>query len=143
MRKITIIPSDKLVIINGEAIRFDFTIDDNIHAVQWEGNSGIVETKKGDNIKLKNMDMFQDIIDEHAKQLTIIAEERIKAEREAKLPINIWKSKMRDSDVLLPRIAEDLIDVQLNKGLITLQDLPKFVRDNYKKKKDIRNNKPD
>ena len=140
--KITIVPSDKLVIIDGEAIRFDFTIDDNIHAVQWEGNSGIVETKKGDNIKLKNMDMFQDIIDEHAKQLTIIAEERIKAEREAKLPINIWKSKMRDSDVLLPRIAEDLIDVQLNKGLITLQDLPQKIRDVYNEKKRLRASKP-
>lgn len=40
---ITVIPSDKTIIINGEALIFDFVADENIHAIQWYDGAGHIE----------------------------------------------------------------------------------------------------
>jgi len=53
-----------------------------------------------------------------------------------------WKRKMQESDNSLPRIAEDLMDIIINKGLVTKEELPAKVRLDYDNKKKIRGEKP-
>jgi hypothetical protein len=44
--RVTIIPSDKMVYIDNDAIQFDFVVDSDIptiHAIQWNGTFGHIE----------------------------------------------------------------------------------------------------
>ena len=45
MSTVTVVPSDKLIIVDGEAIVFDapFAAPANLHALQWNGQQGHVE----------------------------------------------------------------------------------------------------
>jgi hypothetical protein len=45
--KVSIIPSDKTIIVDGQALTFDYDIDPTIHALQWDGNSGEIEYNDG------------------------------------------------------------------------------------------------
>lgn len=76
-KRVTIIPDDNLVIVGGEARIFDFSIDSNYHAIQWDGEAGFIETKVGDNIALLDLSEFNDILSTH--------EEMLLAERDASL----------------------------------------------------------
>ena len=57
--KITIVPEDKVIIKNGEAYVCDFSMHENIHAVQWYGNFGYVEYK--DKTPQLKIEYIQDI----------------------------------------------------------------------------------
>lgn len=61
--RLTIIPSDRTVIIDGVGRVFDFEIDPNIHAVQWREDRGTVEQIKGGSRHIKSLDEFQEIIE--------------------------------------------------------------------------------
>lgn len=76
--KLTIIPIDKVVIIDGVAINdIDMTgIDPNIHAVQFDGNGGWIEYKDRDPEQIDSVSRFDAIIARHASAL---AEEQAKA----------------------------------------------------------------
>lgn len=47
MMKLSIIADDKTIVLDGEALTFDFAIDSNIHAIQWRETWGNVEYKEG------------------------------------------------------------------------------------------------
>ena len=65
MPRITIVPSDGIMGIDGDFKKIDLSnIDSNIHAVQWNGISGLVEhVDKSRQRVLENMDEFQEFID--------------------------------------------------------------------------------
>lgn len=43
MFRITIVPADKLIIVDGVALHFDFPAPQNLHAIQWDGQQGHME----------------------------------------------------------------------------------------------------
>lgn len=43
MPVVTVIPSDKLIVVDGDGLYFDFTAPDNMHALQWDGTKGHIE----------------------------------------------------------------------------------------------------
>ncbi len=45
--KVSIIPSDKTIIVDGQALIFDYDIDPTIHAIQWDEDSGEIEYNDG------------------------------------------------------------------------------------------------
>jgi len=45
--KVSIIPSDKTIIVDGQALTFDYDIDPTIHAIQWDEDSGEIEYNDG------------------------------------------------------------------------------------------------
>jgi len=47
MSVITLIPSDKQMILDGYDINFDLKLDANIHAIQWDGSKGHIEYNDG------------------------------------------------------------------------------------------------
>jgi hypothetical protein len=55
-----------MVSVDGVSLNFDFTIDDNIWAVQWNGTSGIVEFKDSTpNEEISSIAEYQSVIDEY------------------------------------------------------------------------------
>lgn len=63
--RVTIIPSDKQVVIGGEGRIVDPfpEIDPNIHAVQWYGDHGYVEVKVGSQYRIEGLAPFQACVD--------------------------------------------------------------------------------
>ena len=53
---VTVVPSDRLVIVDGEALRFDFKVPEGVHAIQWHDGSGHVEWTGKNNTDLKETD---------------------------------------------------------------------------------------
>ena len=40
---VTVIPDDKIVLVDGQALKFDFVAPEGMHALQWHNGSGHVE----------------------------------------------------------------------------------------------------
>ena len=144
--KLTIIPEDDFVSIDGVHMKFDFTMNANYHAVQWDGTKGFIQTKKGPDIVLKTINRFKNIIKKHEKAVEqkIAAtkkEEATQADIQAEhnLPINVWLRDMEAHE--LPDWAEDLIDT-LDNLLPLLENLPQETLDIYNAKKLLRSEKP-
>ena len=49
---VTVIPADNLIIVNGQALCFDFAAPANLHAIQWHGGAGHMECTDGPNADL-------------------------------------------------------------------------------------------
>lgn len=49
MPRVTVVPADRLVIVDGYALCFDYTSPDGMHALQWDGKSGHTEWINGPN----------------------------------------------------------------------------------------------
>lgn len=63
--QVSIIPADKTIIIDGEAVVFDFVLwSKKIHAIQWNGTSGNIEFTVGAAQFFDNVELIQEIIDE-------------------------------------------------------------------------------
>lgn len=45
--RVTVIPSDRVIIVDGRTLRFDFEAPPNVHALQWVGNGGEIEFVDG------------------------------------------------------------------------------------------------
>lgn len=43
MPRVTVVPADRLVIVDGQALTFDFTAPGRMHALQWDGLQGHIE----------------------------------------------------------------------------------------------------
>lgn len=55
MPKVTVVPEDKLIIVDGEPIVFDspFPAPSSLHALQWNGVGGHIEWTDDDNWTLE------------------------------------------------------------------------------------------
>lgn len=99
---ITIIPEDRLVIVGGVARKFDFDIDQNIHAVQWDTEKvrrgvkglGKIEFYKGGAEGITDISPFQDILDKHAEIIKKEMDDREKAEKERAEYLETYEGKM-------------------------------------------------
>ena len=49
MPRVTFVPDDRLIIVDGYALCFDYTSPDGMHALQWDGKSGHTEWINGPN----------------------------------------------------------------------------------------------
>ena len=55
--KLTIVPNDNLVIVDGEPESVDLShLPEGIHAIQWDGENGEIEYTKPPNRKIKSLD---------------------------------------------------------------------------------------
>ena len=82
MKTLTIIPEDKTVVVDGMGFTFDFIVDPDIHAIQWDTDSGHIEY---------NSDKFNTIIDSIKEYDSIIAKHG-----ELKLEFEIEEKKILD-----------------------------------------------
>jgi hypothetical protein len=86
--QVTIIKEDRVVVVDGEALNFDFTLDDNIWSIQWNGTEGEVEYNDGTpNETITSFSDYQYLVDGHTaeKQRIIDEAEQVEADRIASL----------------------------------------------------------
>lgn len=43
MPRVTVVPADRLVIVDGQALTFEFSAPERMHALQWDGKQGHIE----------------------------------------------------------------------------------------------------
>ena len=128
--RVTIIPVDSSVIIDGEFIIIDEmpTINPSIHAVQWNGNSGTIEHKDTNitnNVVITHVEEitelthFQEVID--IAITTIAADKQKQAEREIVTSEMIVDRIRTERDFkLIQSDWTQLSDVTLSPSQITL-----------------------
>lgn len=81
--RLTIIPSDQIVIKNGKALNFPFVLPD-IRAVQWYGSSGEVEyTDSRPNKKITSLAPYQSVADAYQTEKTRLEDEAAQNEADA------------------------------------------------------------
>lgn len=49
MSRVTVVPADRLVIVDGQALTFDFNAPERMHALQWDGEQGHIEWQGSDD----------------------------------------------------------------------------------------------
>lgn len=110
---VTVVPADKIIIVEGMALRFNFAAPDGLHAIQWHEGSGHIERTDGINHPLTPDDYEANVaplvalweaekarLDEEAtaNEAARIAEynstparaARIRAERDRRLNATTW-----------------------------------------------------
>tara|TARA_R110001599_G_scaffold140249_1_gene320222 strand:- start:179 stop:628 length:450 start_codon:yes stop_codon:yes gene_type:complete len=85
MKKLTIIPDDNMVVVDGEGLVIDVTADSVIHAIQWDGvnKEGLIEYKDGRPNEVIGEDKiasYLPLVASHDGVKNKINEDRIKAE---------------------------------------------------------------
>lgn len=61
--RVTVVPSDKLILVNGEPMRFTYSAPENLHALQWHDGSGHLEfTDHRPNEPLKEEDYTEKVL---------------------------------------------------------------------------------
>lgn len=56
MSAVTVVPADRLIIVDGEALLLEFSAPEGLHALQWKGESGHTEWTDGPNQPLTAAD---------------------------------------------------------------------------------------
>lgn len=88
--RVSVIPVDKVIIIDGDGIvvdnwNFD---DDHIHAIQWMHDKGHIELKTTDpNIEIDDISFVQPYIDKYMEIIPILKEKALKKKEEERLRI--------------------------------------------------------
>ena len=62
---LTVIADDRLIVVDGEALNFDFDLDSTIWAIQWDGTSGHIEYRDimTQNEEVTDITSFQYLLD--------------------------------------------------------------------------------
>jgi hypothetical protein len=71
---VCIIKEDRVVMIDGEGINFDFDLPSNVWAIQWNGLTGEIEFNDGTaNQEINDFVEFQYLVDAHATEKSRLA----------------------------------------------------------------------
>ena len=79
MPTVTVVPSDSLVIVDSVALVFPFDAPENMHALQWRGDTGHIEWTDGHNQKLAATDYDEQV----APFVKLWQDEKARLEQEA------------------------------------------------------------
>ena len=68
MKTLTIVPEDKTVVVDGMGFIFDFVVDPDIHAIQWDTDSGHIEYKSDKfNTTIDSIKEYDSIVVKHGE----------------------------------------------------------------------------
>ena len=62
MPKVTVVPEDRLIIVDGEALFFNYDATDGMHALQWDGTAGHIEWKDMVENQLLSADDYDSVV---------------------------------------------------------------------------------
>ncbi len=75
---VTVIKEDKAVVVDGEALNFNYTLDSSIWAIQWNGTTGEIEYNDGTpSATISDFAEYQYLVDEHATEKVRIAAQAV------------------------------------------------------------------
>jgi len=70
-----IVKEDRVVLIDGEGLNFDFNLPSNVWAIQWNGTTGEIEFNDGTpNEAITDFTAYQSLIDGHATEKQRLAD---------------------------------------------------------------------
>ena len=58
---VIVVPSDRLIIVDGTPLQFDFPVPENLHAIQWHNGTGEMEWRDDINHPLTLADYAEDV----------------------------------------------------------------------------------
>lgn len=79
MPTVTVVPSDSLIIVDGAALVFPYVAPENLHALQWRGDTGHTEWTDGPNKPLTAEEYDEQV----APYVTLWQAEKDRREKEA------------------------------------------------------------
>ena len=113
MSTVTLIPSDKQMVLDGKAAEFDLGLAANIHAIQWDGSKGHIEYNDGK----PNEDITEfeeaDWVAKH-KQALLDAEAAEAAEAKKVADAMTYKEKREDAYAVMGNQFEMMYDDKIN-----------------------------
>lgn len=71
--RLTVIPSDNIIIKDGQRLVFEFAAPADLHAIQWYGTHGFVETTDGKQVRTDDQADVQAYIDAYAAEVARLA----------------------------------------------------------------------
>lgn len=71
--RLTVIPSDNIIIKDGQRLVFEFAAPADLHAIQWYGTHGFIETTDGKQARTDDQADVQAYIDAHAAEVARLA----------------------------------------------------------------------
>jgi hypothetical protein len=81
---VTVVKEDRVVMIDGEGLNFDYNLPANIWAIQWNGTNGEIEFNDGTpNETITDFSDYQYLIDAHATEKQRLADEETKAQADS------------------------------------------------------------
>ena len=84
MPRVTVVPADRLVIVDGLALTFDFSAPKGMHALQWDGKQGHIEWQGSDDEPPHNEPLEADsYADKVAPYVDLWAKEKKRLDNEA------------------------------------------------------------
>ena len=86
---VTVIPSDRVIIVEGAALFFDFAAPSNLHALQWHGGQGHMEFTDDLNHPLTGQDYADDVL----PFVQLWEAEKARQEAEANRPPTLAEAK--------------------------------------------------
>jgi hypothetical protein len=91
-----------MIQVDGEALNFDFTIDSNIHAIQWNGTTGHVEFKDNTlNEDIADFSAYQPLLDAYNAEKQRISEaEALKISQRTYRDKRVYPTPMEQFDMM-------------------------------------------
>ena len=72
---VCIVKEDKVVMVDGEGMNFDFDLPSNVWAIQWNGTTGEIEFNDGSpNEVITDFSAYQSFVDGHATEKQRLAD---------------------------------------------------------------------
>ena len=98
---VCIVKEDKVVMIDGEGINFDFDLPSNVWAIQWNGSTGEIEFNDGTpNEVITDFSAYQSLVDGHATEKQRLADVEVQAAIDAEAALTYADRRKAKYDAL-------------------------------------------
>jgi len=128
---VTVIKEDNVVVIDGEALNFDFQLDSNIWAIQWNGTNGHVEFKDNTpNEDITDFSAYQFLVDVYNTEKNRVTAEEAQAAIDYEATLTYADRRKAKYDAL-PQFEMQYDDAM--NGTTTWVDAIKAIKDEFPK----------
>ena len=98
---VTIVKEDKVVMVDGEGMNFDFDLPSNVWAIQWNGSTGEIEFNDGTpNEVITDFSAYQSLVDGHATEKQRLADVEAQAAIDAEAALTYADRRKAKYDAL-------------------------------------------
>ena len=96
-----IVKEDRVVLIDGEGLNFDFNLPSNVWAIQWNGTTGEIEFNDGTpNEAITDFTAYQSLIDGHATEKQRLADVATQEATDAEAALTYAEKRKAKYDAL-------------------------------------------
>lgn len=71
--RLTVVPSDSTIIMDGQRLVFPFAAPSNLHAIQWYGTHGFIETTDSKQVRTDDMTIVQQYVTAYTAEAARLA----------------------------------------------------------------------